>query len=273
MTSSLNKLFSVFFLLLLLASVFSAGCIDINDINIFDDDDDDEDDKKEKKEKDESPIVVFEPSKWQAEVGTTIVFNASATEARNGNISYYQWNFGDNVNEDGEDVIEVSHSYAAGGTYNVSLTVLDSNNMTNTSWLFIGVYEQLSDSGRVSSSFLLGPDSEDHEHQVSNDTMWVFYHIELDNPFEDPRTANCTMTLTIADVEYWNETMDVTNADPETLEFNVTVHVENPSGGGNESENWTHHIGRYVFTITADSGTVDWDLMIMKGYSYGKPEE
>jgi len=274
MTSSLNKLFGVFFfMLLLVASVLTAGCIDINDINIFDDDDDDEDDKKEKKEeKDESPIVVFEPSKWQAEVGTTIVFNASATEARNGNITYYQWNFGDNVYEEGEDVTEVNHSYAAGGTFNVSLTVLDSNNMTNTSWLFIGVYEHITDNGRVSSSGFWD-DDQSHEHQVSNDTMWVFYHIELDNPFEDPRTADCTLNLAIAGVEYWSQTVAVTNADPETIEFNVTVHVGNASGGGNESENWTHHIGGYEFTITADSGTVDWDLFIMKGFRYGKPEE
>jgi len=269
MADPLRKLSLLLVLIVLMATVLTAGCLD--DINIFSDDDDDDDkDDEKKEEKDESPVVIFEPGKWQAEVGTNITFDASATHAQKGNITYYQWNFGDSVYEEGVDVPIVNHSYAAGGTYNVSLTVLDSNNLTNTSWLFIGVYAHLSDSGRVSDIF--GSSSESHDHQVGDDAQWVFYHVELDNPFEDPRTADCNLSLTIAGEEYWSESIAVTNQDPETLEFNVTVHVP-LAGGGNDTENWTHYVGNYELTITADSGTVDWTLDIMIGNRYGAPEE
>ncbi|MBS0045182.1 trypsin-like peptidase domain-containing protein [Shewanella sp. M16] len=55
-------------------------------------------------------------------------FNASGSSS-NSSISHYDWNFGDNQIGAGE---QLAHTFAASGTYDVSLTVLDSNNQSDT---------------------------------------------------------------------------------------------------------------------------------------------
>ncbi|HID71748.1 MAG TPA: PKD domain-containing protein, partial [Thermoplasmata archaeon] len=212
-----GKFPAVFFLSLLVIAVFSAGCI-------FEEDNEEKSEPKtQPPEKDLSPLVAFEANKTQAEVDEEIGFNASYSKARAGNITYYKWDFGDGVKEEGENLSFVNHSYASAGTYNVTLTIFDSYNRTNTTWLFIGIFEHIHDEGRISATYP-GPDTATHQHETVNDTLWVFYHIELDNPLEDPFTANCTLNLTIEGKEYWSREVDVQNNQPVTIEFNITVH-------------------------------------------------
>jgi len=60
----------------------------------------------------------------------TVVFNASASSDPDGTITNYSWSFGDDSEGNGKDV---THTYPANGTYEVSLTVTDNGNAKNTS--------------------------------------------------------------------------------------------------------------------------------------------
>lgn len=54
--------------------------------------------------------------------GLTCTFNGSGSSAPDGTIAYYQWDYGDGATAYGATA---SHTYAAGGTYSVTLMVVD----------------------------------------------------------------------------------------------------------------------------------------------------
>jgi PKD repeat protein len=54
-------------------------------------------------------------------------FDGSGSIDPDGTITSYTWNFGDNSTGQG---ISVSHSYAAAGTYTVTLTVIDDGGLS-----------------------------------------------------------------------------------------------------------------------------------------------
>jgi vibriolysin len=62
--------------------------------------------------------------------GLGVSFNGSGSSDPDGSIASYAWNFGDSTNGAGATT---SHTYAAAGTYNVSLTVTDNQGATNMS--------------------------------------------------------------------------------------------------------------------------------------------
>jgi hypothetical protein len=68
------------------------------------------------------PVIVA-PS--FAEVGEPVSFDGSSSIPGDGGIVFYEWEFGDGSGAEGEEEIEVTHSYSAPGTYNVTLTVYD----------------------------------------------------------------------------------------------------------------------------------------------------
>ncbi len=59
----------------------------------------------------------------------TVEFNASASSDPDGTIANYSWSFGDESQGHGK---EVSHAYAANGTYDVELTVTDEKGGKNS---------------------------------------------------------------------------------------------------------------------------------------------
>ncbi len=68
----------------------------------------------------------FSPSS-PVTVGTSVTFDASSSTPANGaTIQSYQWNFGDSGGTVNTSTSTTTHSYAAPGFYNVSLTVIDS---------------------------------------------------------------------------------------------------------------------------------------------------
>jgi PKD repeat protein len=71
------------------------------------------------------PDFSFTPAK--ANIGETITFDASAsTDVEGGSIVAYAWDFGDEATSPDGPI--AYHSYTAGGTYDVTLTVTDNDN-------------------------------------------------------------------------------------------------------------------------------------------------
>jgi PKD repeat protein len=72
----------------------------------------------------DSPTADFSFSPTAPTAGSFVNFNGGASQAVAGRtISSYTWNFGDGGTATGATP---THAFAAGGTYNVTLTVVDS---------------------------------------------------------------------------------------------------------------------------------------------------
>lgn len=70
----------------------------------------------------------------------TITFNASGSTPNGGHITTYSWNFGDgNITATADSVIR--HHYTTRGTYNVTLSIEDSEGSTDTAWKMLSVRE------------------------------------------------------------------------------------------------------------------------------------
>jgi PKD repeat protein len=72
-----------------------------------------------------SPVASF----TSACSGLTCSFNASGSSDPDGTIASYAWSFGDGTTGSG---VTAGHTYAAGGTYTVTLTVTDNRAATST---------------------------------------------------------------------------------------------------------------------------------------------
>jgi len=75
------------------------------------------------------PTAYFTYSLENPLVGEAIIFNASLSTPNGGTITNYYWNFGDGTN-DTEAI--VAHAYTAAGNYTVSLTITDSEGLSDT---------------------------------------------------------------------------------------------------------------------------------------------
>jgi PKD repeat protein/KaiC/GvpD/RAD55 family RecA-like ATPase len=78
---------------------------------------------------DRAPNASFTASSTTAYTNQTVTFNATSSYDPDGLILSYFWDFGDGTNA--TDVI-VSHAYTHDGVYNVSLTVTDDDNSTDS---------------------------------------------------------------------------------------------------------------------------------------------
>ena len=77
-----------------------------------------------------APISSFTMSETTATTGTQISFDGSASSDSDGNITNYNWNFGDSNVAVGSTV---THKYTNPGSYTVKLTVTDNSGASNTS--------------------------------------------------------------------------------------------------------------------------------------------
>ena len=79
------------------------------------------------------PVATFTDTESGSYWGGTCTmnFDASRTESL-GTITSYSWNFGDNSPDDTEAVPTVSHQYASGNTYTVTLEVTDNDGQGGT---------------------------------------------------------------------------------------------------------------------------------------------
>jgi len=62
-------------------------------------------------------------------INETVTFNATESMPEGGTIIRYEWNFGDGVTAEG---VIVSHAYSTFGTFTITLTVTDSEGLSNT---------------------------------------------------------------------------------------------------------------------------------------------
>jgi hypothetical protein len=86
----------------------------------------------------QSPIASFTYTPENPVVNQTITFNASNSTDPDGNITKYDWDFGDgNITNTTEKVI--NHSYSLDGDYIVNLTVTDNDGATNATAKMITV--------------------------------------------------------------------------------------------------------------------------------------
>ena len=77
----------------------------------------------------EPPIANFTYSPENPVVNQTVTFNASSSYDPDGNITNYEWDFGDGTNGTGE---MVNHSYSSTGNYTVILTITDDAGAKNS---------------------------------------------------------------------------------------------------------------------------------------------
>jgi PKD repeat protein len=68
---------------------------------------------------------------YSADIGTELTFDGTGSSDPDGSIVSYNWNFGDGTTlDDGGPT--PSHSYATAGTYNVTLTVVDNDGLSDS---------------------------------------------------------------------------------------------------------------------------------------------
>ncbi len=87
----------------------------------------------------EPPSAEFNYSPSTPFVGTTITFDASASTPNGGTLTSYTWNFDDGTSEVTESDPVTTHVYAFNGTFNVTLTVFDSEGLSDASWQLVTV--------------------------------------------------------------------------------------------------------------------------------------
>jgi len=97
------------------------------------------------------PIAKFTYSPENPVVNERITFNASDSFDPDGNITAYEWEFGDGANGTGETV---NHSYSATGNYTVNLTVSDDKEAENSTSEVVNVTEKtIFDTGAPSNPY------------------------------------------------------------------------------------------------------------------------
>jgi len=82
------------------------------------------------------PTANFTYSPLLPLVNETIIFNASQSEPNGGTIVSYYWNFGDGESDSG---MITNHVFSTQGTFNVTLTVTDSEGLSDFIWQLVRV--------------------------------------------------------------------------------------------------------------------------------------
>jgi len=85
------------------------------------------------------PVAAFTYSPSKPLVGEVVTFDASASTPDGGTIVSYRWDFGD-INVTTVSDSTITHVYSTYGTYNVNLTVTDSDGLSDSDWKLVKIY-------------------------------------------------------------------------------------------------------------------------------------
>jgi parallel beta-helix repeat protein len=84
------------------------------------------------------PVAELSITPSKVEIDEKASFSATDSKDRDGYIALYQWDFGDgSTATGGAGAIEVSHAYLTSGSYNVRLTVIDDDGLTDSKILTV----------------------------------------------------------------------------------------------------------------------------------------
>jgi len=100
------------------------------------------------------PIANFTYSPEKPVVNQSVTFDASSSYDPDGNITSYEWDFGDgNITNTTHEIL--NHSYSEAGSYEVTLTVTDDKGATNSTTKIITVYSPTAifDTGRPENPY------------------------------------------------------------------------------------------------------------------------
>jgi hypothetical protein len=144
---------------------------------------------------------------YYGEVGQLLTFDGSNSFDHEGNITSYDWNFGDGINGSGETSI---HTYYTKGIYPVTLTVIDNvNNIgTATTWAYIDESNDPPNQpilngpkrGKNSTAYdytfsAIDPDGDDvHYYLVWGDTYWEGWWEGWIGPYDSGEEVTLTNT-------------------------------------------------------------------------------
>jgi len=218
------------------------------------------------------PEASFTSSPESPEEGETVTFDASASDDTDGTIDSYSWNFDDGNTGSGETV---SHSYTSAGTYNVTLTVIDNDSLTDTDSQTITVSPPGKEAPEASFSF--SPSSPEVDETVafdasgSSDADGTIANYVWD--FDDGNTGSGeTATHSYASAGTYTVTLTIEDNDGLTDTATKDV-VVNGGGGGdvtppvaNAGNNITVKAGSKVtFSAAGSSDNVgidsyEWDF-------------
>ena len=84
------------------------------------------------------PVASFTCSPPYPAINQTVTFDASTSTPNGGTITTYMWDFGD-LNTTSTPNPIITHKYAMNGTYTVTLTITDSESLTDSTWKLINV--------------------------------------------------------------------------------------------------------------------------------------
>jgi len=110
----------------------------------------------------EPPVVSFSYTPENPIVNETVTFDATASYSPHGSIVKYSWNFGDATPIVNRTDPIIFHNYTTPGFYNVTLTVTDSNELTNSTMKKI----RIRGTGEPVASFAYWP-----EQPIVNETV------------------------------------------------------------------------------------------------------
>ena len=237
------KKITLFFLISLLA-IGASGAYAYNE-GMLDDliGDEEEEEKEPVSSSDNAPIARITPSNPKIQINETISFSGSDSTDADGDQLSFVWSFeGDSKQYEGAII---DRNYPDKGEFLVKLVVTDSTGMSDEIETTVLVVEDYHDeqSGNVNGN----DDTEEISMPVSNGfiSLRIEYSLESAslNPLEDSRV---TLRLTDADGVVIDEEENVGEGD----------------GAWSYGSDDLSSTGDYVFSIIAESGSMDYDVII-----------
>jgi PKD repeat protein len=150
--------------------------------------------------------------------GTTCSFDASGSKDAYGPITSYAWSFGDQMTGTGTTV---SHTYAGGRAYTVTLTITDTNGATATKFQTVTIYPIAAFTAYCSglTCNFDGSGSKDSNATITS-YAWNFG--------DGVTAAGVTVTHTYAIGNFYNVTLTLTDSSSATGSQSKTININSP---------------------------------------------